>query len=605
MNIEFEAVSEVKEKLNRTGYLSSEISENDKTPIWDGSIMIYKDNKIPHSKSSLVGRVPVQVKGRTVNRLPTRQMNFSVSLDDLRGFNSEGGAIYFLVYITEEYDKMIYYNSLLPIDLERLLQRHSKQRTVSIKFNRFPTDRETILSIFFSFLAHRKKQISTIDTQRLYLDKWEKSENQGHIKKYTVPITGFHSKNILPFEFATSTPQYIYISPKNMEHLSIPVDRIENMLISQEREGNIKIADKKYFEEYKIVFHEGSFSFHFSEGLTITFKRNTQPRKSNTYKVDINIKLMGTLKERIKDLEFFIDFFQYKNISIDSVDWPLEFTDEDTKPDLDSLGRLYDQLINLQIKLNTLNIKKDLDLDILAKNDYEEEWKLDLLLEVDEGPQEYIDDGNNSNIYSLEIANIRVLLFVYYEDNKRVLSDYYNNSSIEFMSRDPEGIAGDVPVSRFILLKRDMLTVSNFDYQKVYDDILKYESNDFYLNKVNLFLLEVIKAFDTKEGKKDDLYSLSLYLSKWLISKDGSVLNLMNYLQIIKRDREIDEKDIVILKQTLEDYKDNWEIHLGVLILLDKKEKAKALLSEQKLEDRSQFKKYPIYTLLQNNGSES
>ncbi len=79
----------------------------------------------------------------------------------------------------------------------------------------------------------------------------------------------------------------------------------------------------------------------------------------------------------------------------------------------------------------------------------------------------------------------------------------------------------------------------------------------------------------------------------------------MNYLQIIKRDRKIDEKDIVILKQTLEDYKDDWEIYIGVLILLDKKEKAKALLSEQKLKDQSRFKKYPIYTLLQNNGSKS
>lgn len=44
---------------------------------------------------------------------------------------------------------------------------------------------------------------------------------------------------------------------------------------------------------------------------------------------------------------------------------------------------------------------------------------------------------------------------------------------------------------------------------------------------------------------------------------------------------------------------------MGVLILLDKKEKTKTLLSEQKLEDQSRFKKYPIYTLLQNNSSKS
>ncbi len=40
MNIEAEAVSKVNEVLRRTGYLDPYITENDKTPVWDGFVLV-------------------------------------------------------------------------------------------------------------------------------------------------------------------------------------------------------------------------------------------------------------------------------------------------------------------------------------------------------------------------------------------------------------------------------------------------------------------------------------------------------------------------------------------------------------------------------------
>ena len=60
------AASKVKDYINYTNKLSPYITENDKTPLWDGHIFIYK-NTI-HSNNNLIGRVSTQIKGKRVKK---------------------------------------------------------------------------------------------------------------------------------------------------------------------------------------------------------------------------------------------------------------------------------------------------------------------------------------------------------------------------------------------------------------------------------------------------------------------------------------------------------------------------------------------------------
>ena len=354
MNIEFEAVGAVREVLNRTNYLESFIDENDKTPVWDGSILVYGDSKIPHSKTSLRGRVPVQVKGRLIDTLPVKEIKFAVNLDDLRGFNSEGGAIFFVVYMTKDYTKKIYYSNLLTIDIERFLQRSSKQKQVSISFSPFPDDKGVIMSIFLSFLANRKRQMGTVDTKKLYMDQWDDLEGESMLGTLTIPIITYNDPDRLPFELATSIPQYVYTSPKDFEHILIPVERMESMAIGYIEIGTIKIDDIIYYQEYEIIWQEGEFSFHFGKGLSMSFERVKNRSESGSYKININLTSQGTLKERVKDVEFFIHYFDKKNVSIKSIDFPLKDLTVSSKDEIDSIRKLYKRLTDLQIKLNTL-----------------------------------------------------------------------------------------------------------------------------------------------------------------------------------------------------------------------------------------------------------
>ena len=236
-------------------------------------------------------------------------------------------------------------------------------------------------------------------------------------------------------------------------------------------------------------------------------------------------------------------------------------------------------------------------MDELKKSKTNEEWKLDMILQIDEGSKLYPEVKNKNTIQILKVANIQVLLFVDYQENKQSFSDFYT-PSIEVIAKDVEGDSEDIFLSQYVILTQKDLTVSNFKFESVYNNIVKYELNEYYLSQVNLFLLEVIKAYDSKKGKSNELYRLSAKLSEWLISNDDNILFYMNYLQVIKREKKITKEEQKILKKNLITYQDNWEIYTGILILLNRKNEAKATLARQQLEDQLKFKEYPIYRLL-------
>ena len=50
----------VKAALLQCNYLASFISENDKTPSWDGNVFVYTMEN--QKKENLMGKVPIQVK---------------------------------------------------------------------------------------------------------------------------------------------------------------------------------------------------------------------------------------------------------------------------------------------------------------------------------------------------------------------------------------------------------------------------------------------------------------------------------------------------------------------------------------------------------------
>ncbi len=115
-NIEQTAVAELTRALSRLDYVSTDFNQNDKTPSWDGFILLYKSKF--DKKSELIKRIPIQIKGHYQKPPYAREIIYSTEVADLENFYQDNGAILFVVYVDDSGNSIIYYNDLTKFKLE-------------------------------------------------------------------------------------------------------------------------------------------------------------------------------------------------------------------------------------------------------------------------------------------------------------------------------------------------------------------------------------------------------------------------------------------------------------------------------------------------------
>lgn len=136
MNIELMSVEFVRLAISRTDYLVPHINDNDREPSWDGDVEVYRKAGDTHAKSDLILKVPVQIKGHKEANLRKQSIHYAVELSDLRNFLNMGGTTFIVVYVDDEGEKnQIYYNTLLPFELKRIISKYGEQKTKQIALN--------------------------------------------------------------------------------------------------------------------------------------------------------------------------------------------------------------------------------------------------------------------------------------------------------------------------------------------------------------------------------------------------------------------------------------------------------------------------------------
>ena len=114
----------------------------------------------------------------------------------------------------------------------------------------------------------------------------------------------------------------------------------------------------------------------------------------------------------------------------------------------------------------------------------------------------------------------------------------------------------------------------------------------------------MISAYDLKESNQKvsdhELLQLANDLLSWLaINKylEGDILNL-NMLQVIKRQRSLNNEEKNLLCTILDNSKDN-SVKCGASILLGNKDQITFYFDKLSEQQKLQFKNYPIYNLVE------
>ena len=142
MNIEKAATSKIDEVISGTDYLDSYINNGDKEPIWDGFIYAYL--KKDKTNKSLIGRAALQVKGKREENLSNDNITYPIRTCDLGYYKKDTGAIFFVVLIAKNGQKKIYYNALLPFDINNILRDKEDHETISVKLREFPENKTEV-----------------------------------------------------------------------------------------------------------------------------------------------------------------------------------------------------------------------------------------------------------------------------------------------------------------------------------------------------------------------------------------------------------------------------------------------------------------------------
>ena len=178
--IERAAVRAVKGYLDQCPKLEVIIDRNDKTPIWDGDVYIYKNKE--HKNENFFARVPLMVKG-TING---EDSSYRIRREYLEGFKAERGTALFAVQIDDNNSK-IFYALLSSKNIEILLQQTTK--TIRIDLNEVPAIPLKFEQRILDFATKRNREeventspkeiqelVKGFDEIRHYLDEIENTE---------------------------------------------------------------------------------------------------------------------------------------------------------------------------------------------------------------------------------------------------------------------------------------------------------------------------------------------------------------------------------------------------------------------------------------------
>lgn len=162
--IEERAISTLRNIIDEHPTMNPDFNSMDKKMSWDGYIWIFT-GETEHSKATYDDKVPVQIKGhidRENKYFSKEKITYPVEVADLKVYFKGTGAIYFLVFMTEDGKKReIYYASLFPSKIKRYLQHVGEKlltKTINIPFRRLKQTPEDFYIVVKQFSIECKKQ---------------------------------------------------------------------------------------------------------------------------------------------------------------------------------------------------------------------------------------------------------------------------------------------------------------------------------------------------------------------------------------------------------------------------------------------------------------
>lgn len=586
MDIEVIATSEVKNSISITDLLKAEINDGDKSVSWDGFVYVYSNKS--KEKSKLIGRVPVQVKGWTrIPDLNLSEIHYQVDRPHLENYLHEGGVVFFVVGISPDgTQNKIYYASLLPVNLQQVLENCGDSKALT--FKEFPKDNDAKTRFFQSFLEDMRKQASFANTKIRSIEELGPSLECITTTLYVEDPTKVDPIKIL---LDDETNLYANIKGDSIPHPILPLP--VGSCITQDVDATITADKKIFYSQYQLVHSKADTTLKIGKSMKFVFP-GTEPGKIHVNYIETHI-----LGDAIIDLDFWLSTLQAEQFEINGVPLPVSLTKEKIE-EFDVSGH-QQKLINLkrlEILFETLNLNKQVDLSTM---DRKSRFHIDVLMKalVD---KELVTDLKEDlpDLIVLDIGNQKVLMFFRKTEipGSYLISDFFKTPLD--LAKEVDGKMLLVP-QYSILTNSNYLELSNVDCDVILRRYKELQGHPDLYERANQTLLDLLLAYDESKDDRKDLLEVAKMFAEWLIELPSEETELskeiceLNRLQVFKRERLLTKAEKRFLWQIAEKPDLREEIKVGAYLLLDNQEAAELHYELLNQEVQKSFKEFPIY----------
>ena len=543
---------------------------------WDGYIDLYHGNI--DDKGNFDTRIDAQIKGRTTNIKKLQdKWKFDIDKKDLENYNKIDGTLFLAVRFLKNGDFKIYYKSLLPKNITDLLKEPSNAKNeikVTLKEVKNALDLERICRNFALDKETQKKLSKEIfDHNALSI------ENQKLGTFSTWHRGKFNPLTILGEE------KFIYVLDENENIIDVEYAEIKEVVQGL----NLTVRNKNGIIYYSTVNHSvellGSQKLIFGKAFSLSDK----PQK-------FSIHLSGTLKERIKQLNFIKDITKDNGFFIEDHYITLKMKVNN----IEKYNKIYDTS-----KANTIleycqkhNIKKDINIDTWSNKDIN-----DLLIwidAIDNNEKINIEEWDCSMLGSIQIKDIRFSIFAEKLENNsfRVYSIWNDDRKNHYQFRYGEDDEEAIYTKKFFSILNEQAYLSDDvdinEMEKYYEENPLEDREETLLN---FQVLELLKAFDVNQNLKLLDYA-KFILEKISVFNGMSDVVRVNFLQTEKRLRNLNEGEISELIEIRNRHNDNKFFKISTNLLIGNLLEAKIIYNSLNEEERNSFGEYPISKFL-------
>ena len=287
--IEQKAITKVRDLIDKIEFFKHDLKDTDKNISWDGTVEMYNGNT--DIKENYDYTIDVQVKGRTTNNKKfSSKYRFPLDKIDLENYLKKDGTILIVcIFKKDENDYRLYYSNLLPYNIRAYLKEFSSN-TIKINMKEIK-DAEHFENICRNFKLDKEIQKgikeNIFNEDNLY-------SKDGKISKFYTwekDTQNFNPQSLV------GTWKYIYTLDKNGYTVNVSYGILSNLIESL----NVKIYNKNKeleFDDVKLETTVDGKKIFFGKAFTIDFVNEK-----------FNIKISGTLNDRIKQLEFIDEAF--------------------------------------------------------------------------------------------------------------------------------------------------------------------------------------------------------------------------------------------------------------------------------------------------------